>query len=313
MSPCHFLTVSTRSGRRKRRSESTRMTWRVRRASTLIVYAKPRAGTSEDTNDRRFPASLHAARADQAGPGRQADRPFRRERRAELHRSYAALGSRRACRDDGCGRHRCCIPDQRGGHVGEPGGLETLQRQGEAGREGLPGPVHRLGPRPCARRAGAHPRAQPLRQRARHAGRRHHLGDGRQVPRRSGARAVLDRVREARPVRVRPSGAEAQLFAAVRRLRHRALGRPRVFAGDGDDPADQLRRVRPSSQAHRAHVASRRRVAGVLARVRGYQDKDFWGVKDNAGTAARPPRISTTTSTTTWCSTAPASAAPSAP
>ncbi len=102
-------------------------------------------------------------------------------------------------------------------------------------------------------------------------------------------------------------------LAAVRRLRHRALGRPRVLAGDGDHPADQLRRVRPPSEAHRAHVASRRRHrrrAGARPRLPG---QGFLGrARTTPSTAARPRRISITTSTTTWCSTPRASAARSA-
>ena len=58
---------------------------------------------------------------------------------------------------------------------------------------------------------------------------------------RSGARS------SAWNVRVRPPGAQAQFFAAVRRLRHRALGRPRILADHGDHPADQFRRARSPS------------------------------------------------------------------
>ena len=64
---------------------------------------------------------------------------------------------------------------------------------------------------------------------------------------------------QARDVRVRASGAEAQLLAAVRRLRHRALGRPRVLADHGDHPPDQFRRVRPPSEPDGAHGAPLRR------------------------------------------------------
>ena len=56
-------------------------------------------------------------------------------------------------------------------------------------------------------------------------GRGDHLGDQRPLPRCAAIRAVLGRMREARPVRVRASGAQAQSDPAVRRLRHRALGR----------------------------------------------------------------------------------------
>ncbi len=56
-----------------------------------------------------------------------------------------------------------------------------------------------------------------------------------------------DEVVQARNVRVRASGAQAQSRAAIRRLRHRARGRARILADHGDDPADQFRRVRPPS------------------------------------------------------------------
>jgi predicted TIM-barrel fold metal-dependent hydrolase len=36
----------------------------------------------------------------------------------------------------------------------------------------------------------------------------------------------------------------------------------------------------PALTVHMSHLGGG--IAGVLARVRGYQDKDFWGVKDNA-------------------------------
>jgi hypothetical protein len=56
-------------------------------------------------------------------------------------------------------------------------------------------------------------------------------------------RAVLDRMREARLVRFRAPRAETQSDPAVRRLRHGAFRRPRIFPGDGDDSADQCRRL----------------------------------------------------------------------
>ena len=73
------------------------------------------------------------------------------------------------------------------------------------------------------------------------------------------------------------------LLAAVRRLRHRALGRPRVLAGHGDDPADQFRRVRspPQPHVHMSHLGGGHRRA-CSARIRRYQDKDFWGTPGNA-------------------------------
>ena len=135
----------------------------------------------------------------------------------------------------------------------------------------------------------------------------------RPVSRRSGVRAVLDRMREARPVRFRASCAQAQSDPAVRRLRHRALGRPRILAGHGDDPADQFRRVRPPPRPHGPYGASRRRSLGVLGRIRSYQDKDFWGTPGNARHGMKPKKDFDYYFTTTWCSTPPASAAPWAP
>ena len=111
--------------------------------------------------------------------------------------------------------------------------------------------------------AGSVPRARPLQARTRISRRGDHVGDQRPLSRRAGVRAVLGRVREARDVRVRPPCPQAQPDHAVRRLRHRALGRPRVLAGDGDDPADQFRRVRSPPQTDDPHVASRRRLVGA--------------------------------------------------
>ena len=107
--------------------------------------------------------------------------------------------------------------------------------------------------------------AQPLPARARLRGRGHHLRARRKIPRQSRLRAVLGRGREARDVRVRASRAQAQLLAAVRRLRHRALGRPRILADHGDHPAGQFRRVRPPSEPDDPYGASVRR-HGVHAR-----------------------------------------------
>ena len=74
------------------------------------------------------------------------------------------------------------------------------------------------------------------------------------------------------PVRVRAPRAQAQSDQAVRRLRHRALGRPRVLAGDGDHPADQFRRVRPPPQPHRStcriSAAGFPRCSAASARIR---------------------------------------------
>ncbi len=67
-------------------------------------------------------------------------------------------------------------------------------------------------------------------------------------------------------------------LAAVRRLRHRALGRPRILAGHGDDPADQFRRVRPPSRTSPSTCRiSAAWLSALLGRIRCYQDKDFWG------------------------------------
>ena len=129
--------------------------------------------------------------------------------------------------------------------------LDKSRLCNENGQEGgtrLSRPLHRRRARQSARRRRGFARARALQARARLSRRGDHLGDQRPLSRCGGVRAVLGRMREARPVRVRASGAEAQPDPAVRRLRHGALGRPRVLAGHGDHPADQFRRVRPSSR-----------------------------------------------------------------
>ena len=126
--------------------------------------------------------------------------------------------------------------------------VEALQRSREESRARLSRPLHRRRAREPARRPGSLPRARPLQARTRISRRGDHVGDQRPLSRRAGIRAVLGGVREARDVRVRAPCPQAQPDHAVRRLRHRALGRPRVLAGDGDDPADQFGRVRSPSR-----------------------------------------------------------------
>ncbi len=117
-------------------------------------------------------------------------------------------------------------------------------------------------------------------------------------------RAVLDRGGKARPVRVRASRAQAQLLAAVRRLRHRALGRPRILADHGDHPADQFRRVRPPPQSHRPHGASlgRHRLdAGSHPQLSG---QGFLGHQGQSAPRHEPEKgLRLLSATTTWCST----------
>ena len=115
-----------------------------------------------------------------------------------------------------------------------------------------------------------------------------------------------------RPVRFRASGAEAQSDPAVRRLRHRALGWPRVLAGDGDHPAGQFRRIRPPSLALTVHMSH---LGGGLSPCSAASAPSGQGFLGHIG--QRPPwsrsRTSTTIFATTWCSTPPVSAARSAP
>ena len=223
------------------------------RATRRPQYAEDRP------HDRRFPAPFHAARIDQGGPGRPPDPQLRRLGRAELYDPFAALRSRRARADDGFGRHRRRLADQRRRHVRRSRHLAPRQRQGETGRARLSRPLHRRRPRPPARRRRRVQGTGALPPRAWIPGRHHHVGIRRQMDRRSGDRAVLGRSGQARPVRVRAPGAQTQSRRAVRRLRHRARRRPRVLADHGDHPPGQFRRVRPPSRADRAHGASLRR------------------------------------------------------
>src|ERR1700691_737467 len=80
------------------------------RATRKPQYAEERP------HDRRFPAPFHAARIDQGGPGRPPDPQLRRLGRAELYDPFAAVRSRRARADDGFGRHRRRLADQRRRH-----------------------------------------------------------------------------------------------------------------------------------------------------------------------------------------------------
>ena len=163
-----------------------------------------------------------------------------------------------------------------------------------------PGRFIARGARQSARRPRRAQGAQPLPARARLPGRGHHLRARRQIPRQSRLRAVLDRGRAARDVRVRASRAEAQLLAAVRRLRYRALGRPRILADHGDHPPGQFRRVRPSSESDDPHGASVRR-HGLDARPHPQLSRTRISGAPRATRATAPNpkrRISTTTSTT---------------
>ena len=118
-----------------------------------------------------------------------------------------------------------------------------------------------------------------------------------------GMEPFWNEVCEARHVGVRAPRAQAQPPGAIRRLRSRALGRPRILAHLGDDPAAQLRPVRPPSRTHRTHGASlRRHWRNARARPQ-LPGQAILGHRAATSATARPARrTSTTTSATTWCS-----------
>ena len=137
---------------------------------------------------------------------------------------------------------------------------------------------------------------------------------GRALPRCAGVRAVLERGRAPRHVRVRASGAAGSII-------------PQQF--DGYDTARSVGREfslimatirlinsgvfdrHPGLTVHMAHLGGG--IASMLGRIRSYQDKEFWGTAGNPRHGMKPKQTSTTTSRTTSCSTPPASAARSAP
>ena len=66
----------------------------------------------------------------------------------------------------------------------------------------------------------------------------------------------------------------------------------------------------PELTVHVAHLSGG--IAGMLARIRCFQDKDFGAPPATSGTARKAPRTSTTISRTIWYSTPPALPAASA-
>ena len=152
----------------------------------------------------------------------------------------------------------------------------------KAGRARLSRPLHRRRARASARRRRRVQGTGALPARARLSGRHHHLGIRRQMDRRSGDRAVLERSLQARPVRVRASGAETQS-----REQFDAYDTARGVGREFSLIMATIRLINsgvfdrhPELTVHMAHLSGG--IAGMLARIRCFQDKDFWGTAGNA-------------------------------